>query len=459
MTNSEQPFTTFKRLMFKRLETPKHLNLLDRKLEALETIGGGRLIVSIPPRHGKTLATARFFPAWYLGRHPDHRIILASYAAKLAYKNSRLVRNLMLSPIYQIWSGGVRPAHTGEGAASVQSWDIADHDGLTGGGIDAVGVSGAITGLGAHLIIVDDPVRGRADAESHHLRDKLWDWFTDDLYTRREPGASVVVVMTRWHTDDLVGRLLRHMPADWEYIRLPALAEADDPLGRAPGQPLWETRFSLAELEKTRALMGDYAFAGLYQQQPVPMEGNLFRERDFVLVDMVDDAHDPVQQKVRFWDLAYSDSDNADYSVGVLLGGTKNGRLIILDVVRVRVRWNEVIRTVKSTAERDGQFVPIGIENAAGGRMVVNDLLKHMGGFSAKRINVHGDKRFRALPLAARVGEGLVSVVQAAWTRAFIDELLAFPYGLHDDQLDSAAGALAMLTERGSLTVERLRVL
>ena len=441
------PFTIFKEKMFKRLEKPTHLNFLDSALEGLESGQHGRLIVSMPVRHGKTFTVSRLFPAWYLGRHPQHRIILASHTAALAYKNNRLVRNLMLSPTYQDWSGGVRPALPREGAATMQSWDIVDQGGLTGGGMDAVGVGAAIAGMGAQLIIVDDVVSLRADVESRLQRDKLWDWFISDLYTRREPGANVVIVMTRWHMDDLIGRVLREMPDEWEYIRLPALAEENDPMGRRVGDALWAERFPRAELIKTQEVMGDYAFAGLYQQRPIPAEGNLFRRKDFIFVDTADNAHDPIVRKVRYWDLAWSDSENADFSVGTLMGATESGRAVIMDVVRVRMRSHDVELKIIETGIADGIDVAIGIENAAGGAMAIKTLVKALNGYSIRAYTPKGVKTARAMPLSTWMQAGLVTIMQGGWTRDFMEELCAFPSGLHDDQIDSAAGALLMIGE------------
>lgn len=441
--------------MFRRLEQPDHLLFLDQQLEQISRKGNGRLMVSMPPRHGKTFTISRLFPAWYLGLFPEQRVMLVSYVQKLAEKNSRMVRSLMLSPIYQAWSAGVRPARAHEGASAATNWDIVGLDGLTGGGMDAVGVSGAITGLGAHLIIVDDPIKGRDEAERERAREDLWTWFTDDLYTRRDPGASVVVVMTRWHTDDLIGRLIARMPGVWHYIRLPALAEAGDPLGREIGTALWEARFPRPELEATRATMGEYAFAGLYQQNPVPLEGKTFPIRKITRIDVADQPHDPIVQSARYWDLAYSERANADYSVGARVGKTARGHLVIMDIVRVQQHGGKLVQTIRDVARHDSPDVPQGVENAAGGANIVRELLRSDSTINIRKMSVRHTKAARAMPFAIRVYDGMVSVVNAAWTRDFLEELKVFPNGAHDDQVDAVAGALAMLDERASLTVSK----
>src|SRR3990167_603984 len=194
--------------------------------------------------------------------NPEQRVILASYGASLAKKNSRYTRNVLLLDRYHAVFPGVVLAGD---SASAEAWDIAGHD----GGLDAMGVGGGVTGKGGHVIIVDDPVKSREEAESETYRDKVWDWFTDDLYTRREPGAAVIVVMTRWHQDDLVGRLLRDQPGTWEVLDMPALNEA--------GAALWPERYDLPALERIQRMIGDYAWSALYQQSPVPAAGGGFK--------------------------------------------------------------------------------------------------------------------------------------------------------------------------------------
>ncbi len=462
---SELPFTPFKALIFPRMVNAPHLALMDQHLEAVHeftTSGGqtgiGCLIVSMPPRHAKSLTVSRLLPAWHLGRAPDQRVILASYAAGLAYKHSRLIRNTMRSPIYQRWSDGVRPADMHEGSAAVGSWEVVRDTVLTGGGLDAVGVGGGITGKGGNLIIVDDPVKSRQEAESEHQRDRVWDWFLNDLWTRREPGAAVVVVMTRWHVDDLVGRLLREMPGVWTNLRLPALAEADDPLGREPGDALWEARFPRAALEEIRETIGAYAFAGLYQQNPVPVEGGFF-DVEKLRVIASPSENDPVVARARFWDLAMSDRPNADYSAGVLMGRTLRNCLIILDVIRVQRRTTDLAVLVVETAWQDGEDVPVGIENAAGANFVLDEALDRLRKHTIHRVNVSGKKFTRAMPFAARVNESRVDVIDSPLVGALREEFRLFPTGTHDDMVDASAGAYGLLSSGAGLWVEREAVL
>jgi predicted phage terminase large subunit-like protein len=384
-----------------------------------------------------TTTISRLFPTWHLGNNPEHRVILASYGASLAEKNSRYARNVLMLPRYQAVFPGVALDMASRAA---DAWDLAaPHE----GGLDAIGVGGGVTGKGGHIIIVDDPVKSRAEAESETYREKVWDWFTDDLYTRREPGAAVIVVMTRWHQDDLAGRLLNRQPGVWTRLRMPALAEPDDDLERIEGAALWPDRYPLRELTNIRATLGEYSWSALYQQRPVPAEGGLFKRAAFHLIPRAPE----VARAVRYWDLAMSDRTSADYTVGVLLGQTEAGRLVVLDVARAQLDWSSVPSFMAETALRDGPDVALGFEEkgymSRAGQELAQDSRLH--NFSIWGFPKDKDKLTNALPFAARVGQGLVDIVEGHWAWEFIDELCSFPAGEHDDQVDAASGAYGML--------------
>jgi len=344
-----------------------------------------------------------------------------------------------MMPRYQMLFPDV---HLASGSRAADAWDLAAPN---EGGMDAMGVGGGVTGKGGHIIIVDDPVKSREEAESEVYRDKVWDWFTDDLYTRREPGAAVIVVMTRWHMDDLVGRLLREEPGKWTQLRMPALAEPYDKIGREEGAALWPARYPLAELMNIKSVMGEYSFSALYQQHPVPAEGGLFKRRNFNVVPMP--APDSLVQVVRFWDLAMSEKTSADYTVGVKMAQGVDGRIKVLDVARRQLEWPDVTPFIAETALKDGPGVQIGFEEkgymSRAGQELVADPRLHMFGIwgypKAK------DKVTNALPFAARVGQQVVDVVDGYWTREYLEELCSFDKGAHDDQVDASAGAYEML--------------
>ncbi|MBK8023325.1 MAG: hypothetical protein IPK19_18310 [Chloroflexi bacterium] len=280
---SGEAFTRFKQSVWDHYAHAPHLALIDAALagvaHAVESGGelrGRRLMIFTPPRHGKSMTVGRLFPAWFLGRHPDQRVLLISYAAAIVVRHSRFVRNLIRTPRFQ----GLFPeVAVARDSSSVGSWDIAGRM----GGLDAMGIQGSVTGRGAHLLVIDDPVKNQQQAESPDQQEAIWDSYRSDLYTRLEPHGAVVLIMTRWDEGDLAGRLLRQEPDAWQVLRLPALAEATapaeegiDPLGRAAGEALWPARYPAEELAGIRATIGARAFAALYQQRPIPQEGVLF---------------------------------------------------------------------------------------------------------------------------------------------------------------------------------------
>lgn len=436
-------FPDFKKAVYKRYEDAAHLQLIDnalsdvvRYIETRGKEGTGYLVISMPPRHGKTVAVSKLFPAWFLAEHPEYRVILASYGMTLAQKNSRFSRNIINGTPFKQLYPHIELAHDSKAA---DAWDLSGHE----GGMDAVGVGAGVTGKGGHLIIVDDPVKSREEAESETYREKVWDWFTDDLYTRREPGAAIVVIMTRWHQDDLVGRLLRDDLAKWRVLSLPAIAEANDPLGRKVGAALWPERFPASKLLDDKRVMGEYSFSALYQQQPVPAEGGIFKRAWFHKVSGTPE----IVHTVRYWDLAMSSRETADYTVGVKIGQARDGHYYILDVTRFQMEWGDVVPKIAETAIADGASVMIGVEEAGFMSRAIQELNQdhRLHGYAVFGYPVDKDKVTRALPFAARLSAGTVHVVDNYWTDDYLDEMCSFPNGAHDDQVDASSGAWAMI--------------
>jgi len=436
--------TTFKQILFRRYQRAPHLDLLDRVLmqvtRYVETNGKhgiGRLVIEMPPRHGKTVTTSRLYPAWHLGRNPNHRVMLVSYGATLSDKNSRTARNLITSPYYQAIFPEVQLAPD---SRAVDSWNLADAD----GGVDALGIGGGATGKGAHILVIDDPIKSRAEAESITYREGNWDAFTSDLYTRLEPSGAIILMATRWHADDLTGRALQMSDEGWKRLRLPALAEDNDPLGREYGAALWPDRFSREGLERVRTAIGAYDFAALYQQSPLPSGGGLFDATKIEVVDYVPEC----KQVVRFYDLAVTAKKTSDYTVGLKLGITADERPVILDVYRAQRELPDVQEAIVQNAQIDGVEVQFRLEAEKAGivqlQFLHRDQRLRAYTFDAKA--PEGDKYTRAAPVAARVNAGRAMMVKAAWNRAFLDELAVFPQGEHDDQVDALSGAYDMLS-------------
>lgn len=279
-----------------------------------------------------------------------------------------------------------------------------------------------------NCLIVDDPLKNREEADSRLIRDKLWDWFASTAYTRLMPGGAIILIQTRWHEDDLAGRLLRG-DEPWEVVNLPAIAEHGDMLGRQVGRALWPERYSIEALERIRATIGEREFAALYQQRPSPLEGALFRR------DWIQHGDAPKGCRIAMGvDLAISSKDSADYTAIVVMARDEFGKLYVLDAIRERVDFPGALRLIRNVADR-WQPKAILIEQVAFQAIVVQELLRQTT-LPIKGVVPDKDKVTRAQPLALRYEQGLV------WHRRdlptwFEDELLAFPQGMHDDAVDA----------------------
>lgn len=297
-----------------------------------------------------------------------------------------------------------------------------------------------------NCIIIDDPIKSREEAQSLTYREKVWDWYTNDLYTRLEPGGAMILVMTRWHEDDLAGRILSSEEGEnWRVVKMPALAEDGDVLGRQPGEALNSERYPVEELLKIKAVLGSWAFEAFYQQRPMPAEGGLFKREWFA--KFVEAVPTQVEGRVRYWDKAAT-ADDGDYTVGVRMSRTADGLFYVEDVVRGRWSPGERDKVIKQCAETDPPGTQIWLEQEPGSSGVdsVQALIRMLAGYSVHADRVTGSKVTRAEPLAAQCEAGNVVLVKGHWNALFLDELLVFPNGQHDDQVDAASGAFSKLT-------------
>jgi predicted phage terminase large subunit-like protein len=411
-----------------------HHRRLLAELQHVADTPGARLMVMMPPGSAKSTYGSVVFPAWALAK--GWPVIGASHTATLAQAFSGRVQGMARD----------NAATLGYGLAT----EAKDRWRTTGGGeYLAAGVGGAVTGFRADLAVIDDPVKSRADADSETYRETAWQWFGADLTTRLRPGGRVVLIMTRWHEDDLAGRLLATQGDRWRVLRLPAFAEDGDPLGRSEGAPLWgDDRYGFAaDLEAKRAeFLRDGKkrdWAALYQQAPRADDGNLFAVEKLGAVE----AMPQVVRSVRRWDLAATD-DAGDWTCGVLLHLLASGGYCIGDVVRFRGGPEAVESAIVATAQRDGRGVRIALPQDPGqaGKAQVLYLTRKLAGFVVESAPETGDKATRAAPFAAQVNVGNVAMLRAGWNTALVEELRSFPSGLHDDQVDAAAGAFNVLT-------------
>lgn len=387
-------------------------------------------MVFAPPRHGKSELVSRKLPAYFIGRYPDRQVISTGYGDDFVQEFGRDVRNLVSSPEYSALFPSVVLAPDSRSKAR---WNIANRRGA----YLAAGVGGQITGRGAHLLVIDDPVKDRKEANSEIERQSVWDWYRAVAYTRLEENAAIILTLTRWHEDDLAGRLLQAEQNDgqkWEKLIFPALDEK--------GEALWPQKFPKEVLEETRLVLGAYEWEALYQGHPAPLEGALFKPDQIQFLD----AEPAGVRWVRGWDFAATAGEGA-YTAGVKMGNW-NDRPVIADVVRLQGSPDQVERTLVATASRDGNECEVHIPQDPGqaGKAQVQYFTSKLIGYRVKSSPETGDKVTRASPLAAQVNVGNVYMVRGAWNRAFIEELRMFPNGTYKDQVDSASRAFAAIT-------------
>lgn len=387
-------------------------------------------MIFMPPRHSKSETVTIHYSAYRILRDPSLNIIMASYNQKLANRFSRRTKRIAEQTGCLIRSD----------RRSAEEWETE-----AGGGVRAVGVGGGITGFGAGLILIDDPVKSRAHARSAAIRENTWEWFNDDVYTRLEPQGSIVLIQTRWHEDDLAGRLIAadRERKEWTIVSLPALAEHSDPLRREPGQALCPERFDEAALHRIKEQIGSHSFSALYQQDPLPAKDTAFRRSWFKIVDEA-----PAGLRwVRGYDLAVSTGQSSDHTASFRVAHDQNtGILYIADGFRARIEFPEQRRyiTRRIAEEKNTRHC---IESALHGAAFVQELRREVRfiGRPIRSVRVSSDKLTRANAWSARAEAGKVALVRGPWIEDFLDEVCRFPFGKHDDQVDAVSLAVAAL--------------
>lgn len=421
--------------------------------------GGARIIVSAPPRHGKSELISVHTPTWVLENYPNRNVILAAYGADLAEQYGRRVRD-QIRDQEDTLRCRVRADVSKVGAFLTE----------TNGYMYSVGLGGAITGRGAHVLLIDDYIKEIKEALSPAHREYIWNWFVTTAMTRLEPGASVIIIATRWHSDDLIGRILKFFPDKWENICMPAFALENDILGRAPGEVLFPERFSVEDLEGQRDLLGSVFFHALYQQGPVD-EIMKFTDEDWLKICPTPPADD--FKWARVWDLAASE-DGGDYTVGTLCGYSPTKHVfLIANVIRKQISVGKIEALIRNTAVIDGEDVTIAIEQEPGsaGKNLVNhyDTIV-LPDFKVVPVPTVKSKLIRAQPFLAAAEAGKVYMLdetvsvadydsatsftkeELSWHKTFKEEFKTFPAGEHDDQIDTAAAGYNLLSGKKMYT-------
>ena len=424
-----------------------HLEVLAAKLAAVRAGRIRRLVVNLPPRHLKSLLASVAFPAWCLGHDPAARLLCVSYAQDLADQFARDCRRVMTSGWYRgLFATRLSPVKTAtqEFVTTAQGCRL------------AVGVGGALTGRGADIIILDDPLKPE-EALSRALRQAVNEWYDHTLYSRLNDKrkSAIVLVMHRLHEDDLTAHVLAQ--EDWQVVRLPAIAEgeehhtAESVFGtghfvRPEGAALHPEREPIELLERIRQTIGAYNFAGQYQQCPAPLGGGLVKRAWFRHYG-ADALPARFERVVQSWDTANKASELSDYSV-CTSWGIAGKDLYLLDVLRRRLEYPELKRAVREECERFAADVVL-IEDRASGTQLIQEL-RAEGMWAVTAYRPQTDKIMRLHAQTAMIENGFVHLPETApWLELYLDELTTFPQGRHDDQVDSTAQALDWLKGAG----------
>lgn len=435
--NARATLQGFARAVMPTWQGGKHLDALCAKLEAVERGECKRLIVTVPPRHGKSQTASILFPAWCLGRDPRRKFVVASYGADLAKKHGRECNRIVAGESFR----ALFPACSlgGDLVDTQDEWETPG-----GGGYKCVGVGGALTGHGGDYLLVDDALKNRADANSPTIRAGVTDWYRSTLRTRLAPGGAIIIIATRWHPADLSGILLNDKEGEkWDVLHFPAIDHE--------GKALWPERWPLEELAKTRASVGRHEWASLYQGEPTVRGGNIFQ------VDRIREENPDKWEGLRFtraWDMASSvkqrSGDDPDWTVGVLAAirkekdastGAMIPHLYVRDVIFLREESPRRNARIKQAAEQDGQGVQIVVEAFGAYKDAANELTQALAGQrSIRQIRPPGDKMSKAAPLEPIFEAGNVHVPAGApWLAQWLQHFEEFPQGAHDDACDATA--------------------
>lgn len=443
-----------------------HHRLICQKLDEFIEGKNKRLIIACPPRHGKSELVSRRFPAYILGRNPDAKIIACSYGSDLASLLNRDVQRIISSPEYaelfpdtKLNDANVRSTAQENYLRNSDIFEVVNHKGV----YRSAGVGGAITGMGGDYLIVDDPIRSRADAESPAIRDKVWKWYSSTFRTRRQKDASILITATRWHEDDLTGRLLElaknNPDADqWEVINLPALSE--EPLEEydqrtGPGQALWPDEFPEVDLLSTKASSTVYEWLSLYQQRPSAAAGNLVKKEHFKYCTLENGVLSLSENKkfmlsqckvFQTCDPAASEKASADDFVLATWAQTPQNDLALIDILKTRM---ETPVQVPLFRQQYTKWRPLQqwVETNGLGISLYQHLIAE--GLPIGKLNTgKADKLTRFIPAATRITAGAVYFLAGApWLNDYEAELLGFPNVKQDGQVDVTSYACQVVIE------------
>ena len=422
---------------------------LEKFMHDIEDGKNPRLMLQMPPRHGKSTIASQEFPAWVLGHHPEWEIMGCSYAESLALDFSRAVRERLRDTEYHVL---FKDTKLDRDNSNAQGWKTTKK-----GGFLPAGVGGAITGKGAHILIIDDPVKNSQEAESETTRESISNWYDSTAYTRLAPGGGVLIIQTRWHLDDLSGRLeykMREGNGDvFEVVRYPAVA-VEDEKWRKKGDPLHEARYDANQLIMIRKAVGERTWAALYQQNPVPDEGAAFQQ-SMIQYYRRDELPEELT-KVSTWDLAIGQKEVNDRTVGMTWGKDIIGQYWFVDCRRGHFDAMEIVDEICDNYVKHQPSV-VGIEKdkvaqAVGSFLDTEIESRELYGLYIEELSParEGNKLHRCRSLQGLMRRGKVFLPHPddePWVYEFVSELMQFPYGRRDDHVDAAAWLALMASE------------
>jgi predicted phage terminase large subunit-like protein len=434
---ARQSLIGFTEYTLPKYKAAPHHKIIAEHLEAVVRNDINRLMIFAPPRHGKSELASVRLPAWYIGLYPHREVFSAGYGENFAHEWGRFVRNCVAGPDFARCFPGVSLALDSQAAGR---WHTQQ-----GGAYRAAGAGTGITGRGANLFIIDDPIKGHVEAESQTVRDSRWQWYLSDVYTRLEDPHAIVLIQTRWHWDDLAGRLLNQESSGgdkWTVVEFPAINKA--------GEALWPEKYPIARLEQIRAVEGPRNWSSLYQQRPTPDEGGYFERQYFAYYD---DA--PPLAHLQLYgasDYAVSE-DHGDWTVHIVVGVAPNSDLYVLDLWRQQANTLAWVETLFSLVNKYKAHLHVWAEEEDQIKKSVGPFINKLMAerscwFTRYQLPTQGGardgtgkaKQMKARSLQARMQQRKVLFPRGApWLADLETELLQFPAGVHDDQVDALA--------------------
>lgn len=419
-----------------------------------------RLMIFTAPRHGKSELVSRKLPAYIFGKNPDTSLIGTSYAADLASRMNRDVQRIMDGPRYKelfpesrLFGKNIRSVAGGSYLRNSDIFEIVDHQGV----YRSAGVGGGITGMGGEYIIIDDPVKNRAEANSPTYRAALRDWYTSTLYTRLEKDGCILVTLTRWHEDDLAGWLLEQSKApdgdQWTVLNLPAICEEEtrQPYDiRKPGEALWPAKYSVERLKAIKSTVGTYDWSALYQQRPQSPQGSIFK-REWMNEKQTYRQLPRLSMEVQSWDLSFTKTEESA-KCAILVMGRAGGQIYIIDMVNEKMEFTESVTTLRMVSAKHPKARAKVVENKANGPAIISYLRKEIAGIVA--FEPKGSKEERARSVSPYFEAGNIFFPDEAthpWVAELKAQLIDFPTGKFKDAVDATVqGIIYLMDKAGS---------